>query len=295
MTKDNSAHSSYVDSFGQRFIRRSQDYGQFCIGIDPHRALVESWGLNYDISGLARFSSLCVEAFRDTACVVKPQVAFYECFGSAGFSILEDTIQALREAGVLVIADAKRGDIGSTMAGYAHAWLDPSSPLSSDAITVSPFLGYGSLSPVIELAQQHNKGVIVLAATSNPEGRELQDISSPSLGDCSISQYLVDHVAQDNAPHQERGFLGNLGVVVGATLEHPPLLENIGGMVLMPGVGAQGGTVKDIIRIAGTAVDCISPNVSRSILSQGPDVSALQEAVRRVNAEFSQEKDAQLS
>src|SRR5690606_40933842 len=115
-----------------------------------------------------------VEAFADTVAIVKPQVAFFEAFGSAGFAVLERTIAALRESGTLVLADAKRGDIGSTMDAYARAWLADDSPLVSDAVTVSPYLGFGSLEPAIDLATRSDRGVFVLAATSNPEGAQVQ-------------------------------------------------------------------------------------------------------------------------
>ena len=165
-----SASSVGRPTFGERFLERSQDQGQLCVGMDPHVGILEDWGLKADVAGLESFSKTCVEAFEDVACVVKPQVAFYEQFGSAGLAVLERSIAELRKAGVLVIADAKRGDIGSTMAGYARAWLDPDSPLCSDAVTVSPWLGFDSLRPVIDLGEQHGRGVIVLAATSNPGG-----------------------------------------------------------------------------------------------------------------------------
>ncbi|ETZ89849.1 orotidine 5'-phosphate decarboxylase [Mycobacteroides abscessus MAB_030201_1075] len=115
------------------------------MGIDPHPELLRAWGFDADAAGLARFSDICVEAFADVA-IVKPQVAFFESHGAAGYSVLERAIAGLRDAGVLVLADAKRGDIGSTMAAYAQAWLGDS-PLSSDAVTASPYLGFGSLSP----------------------------------------------------------------------------------------------------------------------------------------------------
>ena len=139
------------------------------MGIDPHPHLLEAWGLTVDVDGLRTFTMTCVEAFADTAAMVKPQVAFFERFGSRGFAVLEDALAALREQGCLSLADAKRGDIGSTMAGYADAWLGESSPLRADAVTVSPYLGVGALNPVFDLAEATGRGVFVLAATSNPE------------------------------------------------------------------------------------------------------------------------------
>ena len=265
-------------TFGQRFLERSKTYGQLCVGMDPHVGILEAWGLKATVEGLEAFSKTCVEAFADVACVVKPQVAFYEQFGSAGLAVLEESIAELRRAGVLVIADAKRGDIGSTMAGYARAWLDPESPLCSDAVTVSPWLGFESLRPVLDLGEQHGRGVIVLAATSNPEARGVQR----SLFDgtqVNLAQHIVDRVAEENAQHSGAG---NVGVVVGATLADPPRLDRVGGMVLMPGVGAQGGTMDDVKRIAGgdETASLVSPNVSRVVLRAGPDVADLRAAVK---------------
>lgn len=265
-------------TFGQRFLERSKTHGQLCVGMDPHVGILEAWGLKANVEGLEAFSKTCVEAFADVACVVKPQVAFYEQFGSAGLAVLEESIAQLRRAGVLVIADAKRGDIGSTMAGYARAWLAPESPLCSDAVTVSPWLGFESLRPVLDLGERHGRGVIVLAATSNPEARGVQR----SLFDgtqVNLAQHIVDRVAEENAQHSGAG---NVGVVVGATLADPPRLDRVGGMVLMPGVGAQGGTMDDVKRIAGgdETASLVSPNVSRGVLRAGPDVADLRAAVK---------------
>ena len=146
--------------------------GPLCPGIDPHPELLAAWDLPTDADGLRRFCDICVAAFADFA-VVKPQVAFFEAYGAAGYSVLEDTIAALRGAGVLVLADAKRGDIGSTMAAYAAAWAGDS-PLAVDAVTASPYLGFGSLQPLLDSAAAHGRGVFVLAATSNPEGAGVQ-------------------------------------------------------------------------------------------------------------------------
>ena len=124
-------------TFGTRLLDAAATRGRLCVGIDPHAALLQAWGLEDSVVGLAEFSRRCVEAFADTAALVKPQVAFYERYGSAGFRVLEATLAALRDAGCLTVADAKRGDIGSTMAGYADAWLGEHSPLRADAVTVS--------------------------------------------------------------------------------------------------------------------------------------------------------------
>lgn len=265
-TRDNSV------SFGERLRERAAERGRLCVGIDPHAGLLQGWGLANDIAGLREFSRRCVDAFADTACVVKPQVAFYERFGAAGYAVLEETLDALRDAGALVIADAKRGDIGSTMEGYAFAWLDPDSPLHADAVTVAPYLGLGALKPAIAAAEQNGAGVFVLAATSNPEAVELQSFQQAGV---SLAQHVVDYCRDFN---QNRN-AAVLGVVVGATVSSPLDLGGFNGPILMPGVGAQGGTVADIARITADATEWSFPNVSRSVLSAGPDVSDLRKAV----------------
>lgn len=273
-------------TFGERFVERARTFGPVCVGIDPHAQLMQDWGLEGSVAGLQEFTSRCVDAFIDSACVVKPQVAFYERFGSAGFAVLEEAISSLRAAGVLVVADAKRGDIGSTMAGYASAWLDESSPLCADAVTVSPWLGFGSLEPVIEVGERNNRGVIVLAATSNPEAPSVQ-LARTSGGEAgagvTLAQDIVNRVAERNARHSGPG---NLGVVVGATVDSPPDLSEVSGMILMPGVGAQGGTMDDVKRIARGSLDLVSPNVSRGVLKSGPTVEGLRSALLEIRESY---------
>lgn len=261
-------------TFGSRLAEAIGLRGPLCAGIDPHPQLLEQWGLPANVDGVAEFADRCVEAFADTVAIVKPQVAFFEAFGSAGFAVLERTIAALRESGTLVLADAKRGDIGSTMNAYARAWLADDSPLVSDAVTVSPYLGFGSLEPAIDLATRSDRGVFVLAATSNPEGAQVQ---TAEAGDGrSVAQVMVDEAAARNAGAE---VLGSIGVVVGATLSHAPDLSGLHGPILMPGVGAQGGTADDVRRLAGDALYAVVPNVSREILRAGPGVAALRAAV----------------
>ncbi|OFK69422.1 orotidine 5'-phosphate decarboxylase [Corynebacterium sp. HMSC076G08] len=271
-------------SFGERLVAAGAERGRLCVGIDPHPHLLEDWGLSVDVDGLRTFTLRCVEAFAETAAVVKPQVAFFERFGSRGFAVLEEALAGLREQGCLSLADAKRGDIGSTMAGYAQAWLGEDSPLRSDAVTVSPYLGVGALSPVFDLAEHTGRGVFVLAATSNPEAVALQSLSVDGR---SVAQRVVDELAQRNASAAgPNTTVGALGVVVGATLEAPPALDQLNGPVLLPGVGAQGATPADVRELTAAAPELGFANVSRAILSQGPNVSDLRKAVVDAAAEF---------
>lgn len=258
-------------NFTGRLRAAGKEHGRLCVGIDPHDQLLADWELPRSVDGLRRFSEACVEAFAGHVALVKPQVAFYEAYGSQGFAVLEETIGALREGGTLVLADAKRGDIGSTMAGYAHAWLDDESPLCSDAVTVSSFLGFGSLGPVLDKAALTGRGVFALAATSNPEARGLQGHANEAGR--TISQQIVDEAGIWNAAHG-----GLCGVVVGATLDTPPDLRHLGGPVLLPGVGAQGGSAEDVARLTEGVEELSFAAVSRSILAAGPDPGALRAA-----------------
>lgn len=265
-----------MTTFGQRLAEALRRRGPLCVGIDPHPGLLHAWGLGDDVDGLARFSDRCVEAFGNTVAVVKPQVAFFEAFGSAGIAVLERSIAELRASGTLVLADAKRGDIGSTMDAYARTWLSDGSPLCADAVTVSPYLGFGSLDPALDLAAATGRGVFVLAATSNPEGAQIQ--RARIADGRSVDQVVVDEAAARNAGAVE---LGSVGVVVGATLTEAPDLSDLHGPVLMPGVGAQGGTAQDVRRLVGDRLGAVLPNVSRDVLRAGPSVAELRAAVGR--------------
>jgi orotidine-5'-phosphate decarboxylase len=261
-----------VTGFGPRLASAMADRGPLCLGIDPHPELLQAWGLPVDVDGLTAFCDVCVQAYEGFA-IVKPQVAFFESHGAAGYSVLETLIAELRDAGVLVLADAKRGDIGSTMAAYAAAWVGDS-PLACDAVTASPYLGFESLRPLLDTAVQHGRGVFVLAATSNPEGASVQ---RAVLDGRTVAQSIVDDVSAEN-----RGGTGSVGVVVGATLTEVPDLGELGGPVLLPGVGAQGGRPDALRGLGGAAPGTLLPAVSREVLRAGPDVGAVRAAAERM-------------
>ena len=262
-----------TESFGTRLAAAIAARGPLCPGIDPHPELLRAWDLPVSADGLARFSEICVQAYAGFA-IVKPQVAFFEAYGAAGFAVLETTMAALREAGVLVLADAKRGDIGSTMAAYAQAWAG-TGPLAADAVTASPYLGFGSLQPLLELAAANGRGVFVLAATSNPEGASVQRALT---GDRTVAQTIVDAAAELNRAQRP----GSVGVVVGATLDVVPDLSELGGPVLVPGVGAQGGRPEALGGLGGARPGQLLPAVSREVLRAGPDVTAVRAAAERL-------------
>jgi orotidine-5'-phosphate decarboxylase len=264
-------------TFGARLMKLVDERGPFCVGIDPHPGLLDAWGLPQTVQGLARFCSTAVEAVAEYVPVVKPQSAFFERFGSIGIGVLESTIRQCRERGALVLLDVKRGDIGSTASAYACAYLDPASSLYSDAITVSPYPGFGSLEPYFDAAAASGSGVFVLAATSNSDGRALQ-LARMAHGP-TVAQNLVDQVAARNAAAQP---LGSVGVVVGVTAGEAGVdLSAVNGPVLAPGLGAQGGRPGDLASVFAGVRGLVVPSSSREILAQGPDPVALREAARR--------------
>jgi orotidine-5'-phosphate decarboxylase len=265
-----------MTGFGARLAEAKARRGPLCLGIDPHPDLLRAWDLPITADGVAAFCDVCVEAFSGFA-VVKPQVAFFEAYGAAGFAVLERTIAALRSVGVLVLADAKRGDIGSTMAAYAAAWAGDS-PLAADAVTASPYLGFGSLRPLLEAAAASDRGVFVLAATSNPEGATVQRATFDGR---SVSQLIVDQatVVNRSAGGSEPGYVG---VVVGATVFEAPDVSELGGPVLVPGVGVQGGRPEALGGLGGAAPGQLLPAVAREVLRAGPIVSDLRAAGERM-------------
>lgn len=265
-----------MESFGTRLAAAIAARGPLCVGIDPHPELMEAWGLERTADGLARFCDVCVQAYAGLA-IVKPQVAFFEAYGSAGLAVLERTTAALQASGVLVLADAKRGDIGSTMAAYAQAWAGDG-PLAADAVTASPYLGFGSLSPLLDVAAAHGRGVFVLAATSNPEGATVQ---RAVIDGRTVAQSIVDAAADINRASAPAP--GSVGVVIGATLGTAvPDVSALGGPVLVPGVGAQGGRPEDLAGLGGAKPGQLLPAVSREVLRAGPEPSAVRAAAEKI-------------
>ncbi|ANY23430.1 orotidine-5'-phosphate decarboxylase [Gordonia terrae] len=267
-----------ASGFGDRYARVVAERGRLCAGIDPHAALLEEWGLPVTVDGLSRFADICVDSLGPVAAVIKPQVAFFEPFGAAGFAVLERVIAGCRDAGALVVADAKRGDIGSTMAAYAQAWLSDSSPLCADSVTASPYLGYESLRPALDLAREGSRGVFVLARTSNPEGG---DIQRARAGEQTVAQSIVDAAAAENTDGT-----ATVGLVVGATREHGLDLAELRGPILAPGLGAQGATAADLpVVFDGADPAWVLPASSRGVLRAGPDPTSLRDAFVRTRDE----------
>ncbi|GAB3654701.1 beta/alpha barrel domain-containing protein [Glycomyces tarimensis] len=292
--------------FGARAHHMFAARGPLCAGIDPHGAVLQYWGLDDDLAGAERFAMTMVEACAGSVGFVKPQSAFFERFGSGGVALLERVVAESRRAGALVILDVKRGDVGSTMAAYAQAYLDPASPLVVDAITASPFLGTGSLQPAFDLAAAHGKGVFVLARTSNPEGKQVQ-LAKRRDGK-SVAQGIIDEIGALNGDAEP---MGSLGVVMGATvgacasegearlrestygITHTTVqqrdtshdLSEFNGPILVPGMGAQGGRPSDLPRVLGPAVNFAIPSYSRQIAQPGPAKASIRGAIEALQDE----------
>ncbi|MEQ3549722.1 orotidine-5'-phosphate decarboxylase [Pseudonocardia nematodicida] len=269
-----------MSTFSSRLLAAVGEHGPLCAGIDPHPALLASWGLTDDADGLGRFADACLAGFAGAVAAVKPQSAFFERHGAGGVAVLERLLAGFAGSGTLTLLDAKRGDIGSTMDGYADAYLRVGAPLGADALTLSPYLGFDSLEPALAAATEAGRGVFVLARTSNPEGASVQ---LAALDGRSVAQAVVDAAGARNAGTEP---CGDVGVVVGATADHGLDLSGLHGPVLVPGLGAQGATPADVVsRFAGTDGPVL-PVAARAVLAAGPDPAALRDAARTLADEL---------
>ena len=275
-------------SFGSRLEVAFEQHGQLCVGIDPHAALLAEWGLSDDARGVEDFALRVIDAAAGRVGIVKPQVAFFERHGSAGFAALERIAGIARDAGLLVIMDAKRGDIGSTMDGYFDAWLGKGAPFYSDALTVSPYLGIDSLANVMGVASERGKGLFVLAATSNPEGERHQLAESKGK---SVASDIWHALNKPNSVAAGPGdSIGSFGAVLGATVDlrrfgiDLELAESPLTPILAPGFGAQGARLGDIKRLFSAHAHAVLASVSRSVLEAGPHglVASIEAAKREL-------------
>jgi orotidine-5'-phosphate decarboxylase len=279
-----------VTPFGDRLEAVFAAYGKLCVGIDPHASLLDAWGLPDSAEGVREFGLRTIDAAAGRVGIVKPQVAFFERHGAAGYAALERVLAEARDAGLLVIADVKRGDVDTSVEAYGQAWLRPGSSLEADAMTVSAFQGLGSLEGVLTAAESAGKGVFVLAATSNPEAAAIQRamLQQSSREGFTVAQAITSGVIgwnQGRADAASRA-LGSVGVVLGATVDlrsfgidletDPP---KPGLPVLAPGFGHQGAELSDLRAIYGSLAAGVIVSESRSILRAGPD--GLGEAIRR--------------
>jgi orotidine-5'-phosphate decarboxylase len=221
------------------------------VGLDPSLALMPEWFAENFRNGssaeegarsLEEYGLLVLEAVHDLVPVVKPQSAFYEMYGSYGIRALENTIRRAKELGLVVLLDAKRGDIGSTAAAYAAAYLGEDAAVAVDAMTLNPYLGRDSLDPFLEQTARGTRGVFVCVKTSNPGAGDLQDlVADDAKIFLHVSRWIAD--AYGGQPVGRYGYTP-LGAVVGATYPDDALLLREAlprSLFLVPGFGAQGG------------------------------------------------------
>jgi orotidine-5'-phosphate decarboxylase len=241
----------FADRLAEAVIRTG---AATCVGLDPHLdALPASLrvGLRVDTPAdraaaaavVERWSLGVLDAIVGVAAAVKPQVAFFEVLGAPGVAVLERVVAAARARGLLVLLDAKRGDIGTTAEAYARWALDPDGPVAADAVTLSPYLGPESLAPFVARADR-GAGLFVLVRTSNP-GAGVWQLG----GDAPVAGRVADWVTEANAPRRGAAGLGPVGAVVGATLpgEIAGWRERMpDAWLLLPGFGAQGAGPKDV-------------------------------------------------
>ncbi len=272
--------------FADALTQATKDRSPVCVGLDPSLAKLPE-GIAKDAAGVLEFNKGIIDAVHDIACCMKPQLAYYEVLGWQGMKVFWETCAYAKEKGLMVIADGKRNDIGTTCEAYADAYLFKDSPV--DALTVTPYLGADGILPFIERCKKNDKGIFVLVKTSNASSADLQDLP---VGD----EVVHEHVAQlvESWATTILGPETNLsavGAVVGATYpEEMSYLRTLMPHVpfLIPGYGAQGGTAADAARgFIGDGTGAIV-NASRSIInaSSGKD---WQEAAAKAAKEMAEE------
>jgi orotidine-5'-phosphate decarboxylase len=271
--------------FPQRFLALAAERSPLCVGIDPSSESLADWGLADDVAGLRAFCERITDVCAPLVAAVKPQAAFFERHGPAGMQALRDTVARAQHHGALVIIDAKRGDIASTAVAYGEAFLGSRSPFGGDAVTVNPYLGFVSLVPIYDIARREGAGVFVVVRSSNPEGKTLQQATM--TGGRSVAEHLAEDIAAHNAAAGD-GEIGPLGAVLGATLGGEAaglaaLLPN--GLLLVPGVGAQGATIADVRRDFAAHYGRVLPSISRALSRAGPNSQALQARVEEFAAQ----------
>ena len=271
-------------SFATRLPALETVSARLCVGIDPHPGLLGDWGLADTADAARAFGISVVDAALECGVsLLKPQVAFFERHGVAGMSALSDVIGHARTQGMVVIADAKRGDVGSTVDAYADAWLRPGSDFESDAMTAVAYQGVGSVEPMCEAALEFDKGLFVLVNTSNPDSWETQ--KAIVSGTTTLAQHILDGLVSRQV---DSGKTGWMGCVVGATLAPSQravtLPDPMPLWTLAPGFGHQGASLSQLGELFGHASSQVIPTVSRSVCQGGPD--RLHEAIESHLAEL---------
>lgn len=221
-----------------------------CVGIDPDFDKIPNCYKDKSLSKpqvIYNWACDVIDAVKDKVAVVKPQIAFYEMYGSEGLKVFEEIIKYAHDNDLIVVDDAKRNDIGNTAKAYAYAHLDKNGPINADFLTVSPFLGTDSLEPFIDMVMNNGKGIFILVKTSNPSSNQISEaINKNTL----IMNFLANYVNEEGKNIIGKYGYSPIGAVVGATFpneakELRSIMHN--NIFLVPGYGTQGGSAKDII------------------------------------------------
>jgi len=276
--------SGVIQTFADRFLAVRERVGPLVWGLDPSAEILCEWGLGDNPDGLDRFVDIVVDVATDTVGLVKPQSAFYERHGWRGIRSLTRLCADARSAGLLVILDAKRGDVGSTNEAYAEAYLGKDAPIEADALTVHPYLGLAAMGSLFRRAHEAGSCLLVVTRSSNHEGRGVQ--AAETRPGVTVEVDLLCQIGQLNA-ELAPGRIGPVGAVIGPREWETPLdLVSPHGIYLAPGVGAQGATVDDVVRVFAACPDRVMPSASRLLLSHGPDPEALRDGVSWLADEF---------
>jgi len=273
-----------VQPFASRFAEARAKYGPLVFGLDPSGSMLEAWGLGDHPDGLDRFVDIVVGAAAGTVGIVKPQSAFYERHGWAGMRALARLIDEARSAGLLVIVDAKRGDVGSTNDAYAEAFLGAGAPFEADALTVHPYLGLAAMGAFVTRASESGSCLLVVTRSSNPEGRDVQGAVTDAGP--SVEARLLAEIARLNRELTSDD-VGPIGAVIGPNPALAALdLPSARGLFLAPGVGAQGATAHDVAEVFAACPDRVMPSASRALLDNGPDPARLRDGAAAMAADF---------
>lgn len=231
--------------FADRLISATRRFGLLCVGIDPHPRMIPDFFGGDTAEGILAWGEAVVEIASRKVGVVKPQIAFFERHGPDGLKAFQRICSTARERGLLIIADAKRGDIGSTARGYADAFLSAKAPFECDALTINPYMGIDSLQPFFETALENDKGVAVLTRTSN---RGAADFQTKRIEGIPLYLRVVETLKSYSLDFVGQSGWSGLMLVVGATGVNEGLAIRAAAprtLFLVPGFGTQNDSVRD--------------------------------------------------
>lgn len=273
-------------SFSEKLNKKKHEKSLFCVGLDPSKENLLHWNLFPTATGAQEFCKKILDVALNEVNIFKPQYAFFEQFGIKGLEILSNVISTIRDNGGVCILDCKKSDIGSTMKAYGMASIEAGGDFQSDAITVTPYLGFNALKPVFLQAQSTGAAVFIVVRSSNPEGQDIQ--TAKMNDDRTVSEALAECIQSENSKADKQK---TIGAVVGATLnpEDPNNHRLINKLqdtwILAPGIGAQGASVSSIKTLFKSQSKNVIPSTSRSLYAQGSETSALQKCIRNYKEE----------